>query len=70
MDVVQNSDIACDGDLKERLVILEKLLADPLSDCYIERLLDVVIAAVNDSSSFKTADSSHVTAFLKRQVIC
>ncbi|GAA38101.2 Rho-associated protein kinase 2 [Clonorchis sinensis] len=60
------SSIVCD-DLKERLVALEKLLADPLSDCYIERLLDVVIAAVNDSRTMqKSKENEHMLSFCKR----
>lgn len=59
-------EIACD-DLKERLFALEKLLSDPLSDCYIERLLDVVIASVNDTRFLpQTKENEHSLAFYKR----
>ncbi|CAL8097532.1 unnamed protein product [Calicophoron daubneyi] len=59
-------ELTCD-DLKERLVALEKLLADPQSECYVERLLDVVIAAVNDSSVVSQCKENRpVYSFFKR----
>ncbi|CAH8585136.1 unnamed protein product [Dicrocoelium dendriticum] len=66
MSVPAVGEIACD-DLKERLIALEKLLADPLSDCYIERLLDVVIASVNDAQVLpQTKENEYSLAFYKR----
>ncbi|KAA3674869.1 Rho-associated protein kinase 1 [Paragonimus westermani] len=63
---MSENNTVCD-DLKERLVALEKLLSDPLSDCYIERLLDVVIAAVNDSRvAPKTKENEQILSFYNR----
>ncbi|KAF6777792.1 hypothetical protein AHF37_02491 [Paragonimus kellicotti] len=63
---MSENNTVCD-DLKERLVALEKLLSDPLSDCYIERLLDVVIAAVNDSRvAPKTKENEQMLSFYNR----
>ncbi|VDP61403.1 unnamed protein product [Schistosoma mattheei] len=54
-------------DIKERLVALEKHLSDPFSDCYVERLLDVVVACVTEcTKTVKNVKNENMLAFLQR----
>ncbi|CAH8662496.1 unnamed protein product [Heterobilharzia americana] len=54
-------------DIKERLVALEKLLSDPFSDCYIERLLDIVVACVTEcTKTVKSVKNENMLSFLQR----
>nr|CAH8874812.1 unnamed protein product [Trichobilharzia regenti] len=54
-------------DIKERLVALQRHLSDPYSDCYIERLLDVVVACVAEcTKTVQTETNSHMESFLQR----
>ncbi|KAK4475102.1 hypothetical protein MN116_002191 [Schistosoma mekongi] len=54
-------------DIKERLVALEKHLSDPFSDCYVERLLDVVVACVTEcTKTVKSVKNENILAFLQR----
>ncbi|KAL7052923.1 hypothetical protein AAHC03_026378 [Spirometra sp. Aus1] len=54
-------------DIKERIVLLEKLLCDPYSDLNIDRVLDVFVSAVLDNQRVRsTSEGSQIRPFSDR----
>lgn len=54
-------------DIKERIVLLEKLLCDPYSDLNIDRVLDVFVSAVLDNQrAHSNSENSPIRPFSER----